>query len=120
MRNRLREIILKSDILCDSCGENTSSYCAEALADAILDEGVILPPCKVGDIVYVLGKFTGQIIESKVMTISMSEDDVFLHLDNGTYVTESQQIGKTAFLTRKEARKALKQMEKEWRLSNDR
>ena len=48
-RERLIELISKSEILCNTCGENTNSYCAEALADYLLANGVIVPPCKVGD-----------------------------------------------------------------------
>ncbi len=51
-REKLIKSINESGILCDSCGENTSSYCAEAIADHLLANGVIVPPCKVGDVVY--------------------------------------------------------------------
>ncbi len=49
MRDRLIKLINQSDILCDTCGESTSSYCAEAIADYLIKSGVIVPPCKVGD-----------------------------------------------------------------------
>jgi hypothetical protein len=39
-REKLIEIISGSGILCEICGENTLTYCAEALADHILANGV--------------------------------------------------------------------------------
>lgn len=37
---RIKKLILESEILCNSCGESTSSYCAEALADYLVANGV--------------------------------------------------------------------------------
>ena len=45
MRDRLIELIIKSDILCHTCGENSYSYCAETIADYLLENGVIVTPC---------------------------------------------------------------------------
>lgn len=45
MRDRLRKLILESEILCHTCGESTDSYCAEALADYLIKNGVIVTPC---------------------------------------------------------------------------
>lgn len=41
-REKLIERISGSGILCEICGENTLPYCAEALADHILANGVTL------------------------------------------------------------------------------
>lgn len=46
MLDRLKKLILESDILCHTCGENTDSYCAEYLAEYLIENGVIVPPCK--------------------------------------------------------------------------
>ena len=40
IREKLIELISGSGILCEICGENTLSYCAEALADHLLTNGV--------------------------------------------------------------------------------
>lgn len=80
-------------------------------ADYLLANGVIVPPCKVGNTIYTIGKFTGQIITSKVVGIHLTENDVFLHCGNGTFVSVAYQLGKTVFLTREEAEKALKECE---------
>lgn len=44
MIEKLTNIIFKSDILCDSCGEMSSYYCAEALAKHLLENNVIVLP----------------------------------------------------------------------------
>ena len=42
MRDKLIELILKSEILCNTCGESSNTYCAEALADHLLANGVVV------------------------------------------------------------------------------
>lgn len=39
-REKLIEVISGSGILCEICGESTMSYCAEALADHLIANGV--------------------------------------------------------------------------------
>ena len=43
MRNKeieeIAKVILDSEILCNDCGENTDSYCAEAIAETLYNEG---------------------------------------------------------------------------------
>jgi len=111
-RDRLTELILKSEILCNTCGECSNTYCAEYLADYLLANGVIVPPCKVGDKVYTVGVFSGQIISSEVVSIISTKNDCFLHLENETVVCVSQQLGKTVFLTKEEAEEKLKELGK--------
>lgn len=79
------------------------------LADSILADGWIKPPCNVGDKVYSMGIFTGQIIESVVTSIIYSDDNVFLHLENETAVDVLQQLGKTVFLTKDELKEVFKE-----------
>lgn len=60
MRDRLVELLLDKGIfdkqLCDLCIKD--DYCercgAECIADHLIENGVIVPPCKVGDTVYKL------------------------------------------------------------------
>ena len=80
----------------------------EGLADHLLANGVIVPPCKVGDKVYFIGAFTGQIIETVVLGIGYNENDVYLICENFTIVSVAEQLGKTVFLTREEAEARLK------------
>lgn len=102
MRDRLIELIEK-EIDTKAAGIN-----AEWLADYLLANGVIVPPCKVGDEVYLVGETTRQIVSAEIVTISTSKNDCYLHLENGTWVSCSQQIGKSVFLTKEEAEQVLK------------
>lgn len=68
MRNRLIDMLEKSDILCKDCGEYGDTYCCEAIAEYLVSNGVIVPPCKVGDMVYSI-KY-GDIIELVVRGFS--------------------------------------------------
>jgi hypothetical protein len=61
MREKLIELLMNSDILCDTCGESSSSYCAEAIADHLIANGVTVQrwipvterlPGKMGQYVY--------------------------------------------------------------------
>lgn len=36
MRDKLVTLILESEILCNTCGENAPSYCAEAIVDLLI------------------------------------------------------------------------------------
>ncbi len=109
MRDRLRKLIIESDILCDTCGESSSSYCAEAIADHLLANGVIVLPCKVGDTVYYLSRSIHTKIEKvksgKVVRVAITETGIDLFVNN--YVAKLL-YGKRSFLTREEAEQALK------------
>lgn len=49
MRDRLSQLIFNK--LSETCGECSSLECTEKLTDYLLANGVIVPPCKVGDYV---------------------------------------------------------------------
>lgn len=123
MRDRLIELLRDGGILCDDCGDYGNSYCTEAIADRFLANGVILPPCKVGDTVYkvVSDKRVKRPYECKVVGFWLSKDENCneVHLVryvNGvfdcSFATPFANFGKTVFLTREEAEKALKEKEK--------
>lgn len=80
------------------------------LAEADKDGRVVVPPCKVGDKLYRV--FAGEIFEHRVG--SMKYFAIQGRWDIETYsfcpCVESS-IGKTVFLTREEAEKALQEME---------
>ena len=73
-REKLIEIIMTSEILCHDCGENSASYCAEALADHLLANGVTvqgwipvterLP--EVGEKVRVIDGVTGEVTTARL------------------------------------------------------
>ena len=83
---------------------------AYALADHLLANGVIVPPCKVGDTVYRIANNSKTIIEEQI-----GNANIEFTIDNGTGIRgvwwlKDYNIGKTVFLTKEEAEEKLKEM----------
>lgn len=86
---------------------------AECVADFLLENGVILPPCKVGDTVWVFNQLKGCIYENKVHGIYLTgtgdcKNTVRLEYTNQfgekSYRKYSfSQFGKNVFLSPEEA-----------------
>jgi hypothetical protein len=85
------------------------------VANAINDilHRMILPPCKLGQTVYVVSRYftaTWEIYECKVDEITVYPKHMFMRMksiENKVFAEEISQVGKTVFLTREEAEKAL-------------
>ena len=77
----------------------------EKLAEADRDGRLVVLPCKVGDMVY----FTllGRIIEKQVFSIVSFSDSTRIYCGGTSEYFRPEDIGKTFFLTREEAEKAL-------------
>ena len=118
MRDRLIELIAKSNLVLVDGGIHPYTHRAqEALADYLLANGVIVPPCKVGDVVYVTDIFEGMIADCEVIKVECfagegvalieykapKEDVVY------SYECPDTEIGETVFLTKEEAENALKE-----------
>ena len=123
MRDRLAELIA------DSFGVDPAYFDVDqfALADHLLANGVILPPCKVGDTVWFISHkynilthdWTGYVNEGYVKAIKLSSRPTKITVEYPD--PESRQnafkgadynahnVGKTLFLTREEAEKALRE-----------
>ena len=96
MRERLIELIRQEQ----SCS-------SEDIADHLIENGVILPPCKVGDTVYIVS--VGKIEPHRIGKVNLE-----YIVDNGTgwkdiWYFKDYNIGDTIFLTREEAERALKE-----------
>ena len=78
----------------------------EFYADYLLANGVIVPPCKVGDKVYIVAEVTNKIIECTVIGVWICEGNCSIITDHGTIYSLS--LGETVFLTKEEAEQALK------------
>ena len=76
-------------------------------ADYLLENGVIVPPCKVGDDIYRIGENGKIYADWQVMYIQVYADEVLYIDDSNNYFYETD-IGKTVFLTKEEAEEALK------------
>ena len=90
---------------------NTRSFYAQ-FADYLLANGVIVPPVKVGDMVYILAGPFGKKYEQDVCEGFYIGNNGVLQVrtrnkkgNHGTYGV----IGETVFLTKEEAEKALKE-----------
>ena len=130
MRDRLIELLC--NVKCEgeecfgSCPHRIGQKCNKvqrlemcsvfAIADYLLAEGVIVPPCKVGDIVYTINE--GILKKWKVRFIGYNSQGEFkMHITTEKF-TEMLEvwdyaIGKTVFLTREEAEKALERKDTE-------
>lgn len=124
MRDRLIELIENAkwdwvDYAVGECegGKYPTKYLNETIADALLANGVIVPPCKVGDTIYMLvTKHTHSFTFSGGKMQKNENQHTFI---KQTYLMESnffkviRAFGKTVFLTREEAERALQRKEDE-------
>ena len=79
------------------------------LAVADQEGRVIVLPCKVGDTVYFA--LLGRIIEKQVFSIVSFSNSTRIYCDGTSEYFRPEDIGKTFFLAREEAEKALAEME---------
>ena len=128
MCDRLIELIQQADDKCGhtSCGEcgrfGTEYDCLIGLiADYLLANGVIVPPCKVGDTVWVVNKTAGKVFYNTVVGIFVSgtsphKNGVKCEYRNICGETSNRkftwaQFGRQVFHSREEAEAALKEKE---------
>lgn len=93
------------------------------IADYMISHGVIFPPCKVGDTVWVLNQTRGCIYENKVTGIYITGTADYRNSIRLEYTNQHgeksfrkftfRQIGKNIFYTREEAETALKNLNPE-------
>lgn len=118
MRNRLVELL---DIVIQP-GEKTLGD----IADYLLANGVIVPPCKVGQTVFKIVKLYGDrkpiIVEGEVFEIALTHENCeikkrFYFLEKGgnkiinrySLWHDFDEVGKTVFFTKEEAEQKLKE-----------
>ena len=127
MRDRLIELLnTKYDHWCDQCGVNKDSHYTDSLADYLLANGVIVPPCKAGDKVWLINyqfdclqrRFIEVVNEGYVKAIKISMKPMKITIEypdindskgrckGADYFAKN--IGKTVFLTREEAEAKMK------------
>ena len=97
--------------------DGCAKYWADLIADRLLSEGVIVPPCKVGDVVWVLNQSRDAIYGNKVVCIKIrgeSPNKNTIRVEHHNRVAEASyrkytwsQIGKQVFLSKEDAQKAL-------------
>lgn len=120
MRDRLIELLGDFPIFHSTMKERWMPEAVERLADHLLAEGVIVPPCKVGDTVYVTDVVYGKICECEVIAVQgfAGEENTLIEYEAPkeipnvvSYECPDTEIGETLFLTREEAEKALERRE---------
>ena len=108
-RERLIELIQNA---VDGCAR----HWAEVIADHLLANGVIVPPCKVGQTVWCIYNYTKP-KEFQIAILSMSENHYSFTIEtkDGVYkhYCDKEAVGKYVFFTREEAEKALKERSKD-------
>ena len=94
-------------------GQSVETVSNETIADYFLANGVIVPPCKVGQTVYAVSNYYGgewRIYECRVDNFTVYEINIFMSISDREYYNfgaNTCEIGKTVFLTKEEAEKAL-------------
>lgn len=113
MRDRLIELI-DNFIHCVNVKEWYSEELDEKLADYLIENGVIVPPCKVGEVLFTIDNQEITITQINVFIkrynpISYTFESQYT-INNGIYpyFFSEYEIGKTVFLTKEEAEKALR------------
>ena len=99
----------------DCLGKGGALNCSR-LADYLLEHGVIALPCKVGDKVYeITGRKTVSVYKVRAIRVELFslfiEWDIVEGIVWKSLVINAGEIGKTVFLTREEAERALKERE---------
>lgn len=118
MRKRLIDLLLKSDPLHErDLDDDLVEGEVEAIADYLLDNGIIVPPVKVGQTVWVCNPSKNNIYKNKVVCVKIvgtSEHKNHITVEHHNQCGESScrkyhwsQIGKQVFLTEPEAIEAL-------------
>jgi hypothetical protein len=87
------------------------------LADYLLANGVIVPPCKVGQTVYFVYETDNEtmfIDKGTIQSLSIDENGIWfraIYENLSSYWHTALSIGDTVFLTKEEAERALKERE---------
>ena len=103
MRDRLIELLEKADETV--CGFDIYGDFGR-LADELLANGVIVLPCKVGDTVYCIETIGNEIEDYVIQNVGITATQGGWGIERGF-----NDFGKTVFLTKKEAKRALKERE---------
>ena len=82
----------------------------EAVADYLLDSGITVLPCNVGDKIYYIDRYTGKIDDDTVKFLTITKNGIKPILtSHNIKFWDFYELGKNAFLTKKEAEATLPQ-----------
>lgn len=99
------------DLLHDWCNKENDGINVESIADYLIENGVIVPPCKtVGDKIYTYrfdNEYKKCVVETTI--IKLTDKGYLVQLADGRKLElDNDFIGKTVFLTREQAEKAIR------------
>ena len=112
MRDRLIEIFKKinyrpyPNTMEANMADQFSDYALEHIVNEFLKNGVIVPPVKYGDTLYVITECSKIIVETIVIGVWLYEKRYTVITIDGNILNDS--FGKTVFLTKEEAEQALR------------
>lgn len=113
MRDRLLELIFQGDKKCSEqdcrdCKHHGNEFCGfEHIADYLIENGVVILPCRVGDSIFRVGN--DEIWEWLIERIEIYEDEV-VFIDDSENIFTEEYIGDNVFLNKSEAEQKLKEM----------
>ena len=115
MRDRLVESMAKRFKELYKDGDWNFNEMLVGVADRLLDDGWIRPPCKVGDTVWILFAVEKTIEGREIASITQRNTSWTMTFTNGSCFTvwdneDDEYFGKTVFLTKAEAEQKLKEM----------
>ena len=118
-RERLIELLMQGDIAAAKQGVFNCCMCrreAETIADYLLESGVIVPPDQVGATVYCTDSYRHLIKPLEIIgfEVDYTKRICKYYCSGGDYTPawfKPAEMGKTVFLTREEAEKALEERE---------
>ena len=83
---------------------------SDEIAQYLIDRGVVVPPCKVGDSCYPLPRHRTPIVERKISRITFSKRNVIIGYFENDGQLRTRILGEDVFLTREEAEAKLKEI----------
>lgn len=121
MRDRLIELLQEfADGTITGNGHIVDGTEVNLIADYLLANGVIVPPCKVGDTVYIIDEAGDEgeedyVLAVRVLQFFINENGIAvdLKLPLGLRQNTWMVVGKNVFLTKEEAEQALAKMKGE-------
>ncbi len=108
-KERLLQLLYKHSLFDDDV---FGREIVDSVADLLLENGVIVPPCKVGSCIYLISKNSSVPAVTRIDNVLFDGDAFQYNMDDDMFFDFSEgDIGKTAFATYKQAEKALKERE---------
>lgn len=113
MRERLIELFGKARKTAIAKGANSDIERNMLFADFLLENGVIVPPCKIGTVVYVVRSKTSNgknlyMREERIDHYRVFDGMTFMCFERGEMSVADYMWKESVFLTKEEAEKALK------------